>query len=119
MASESTCWLTLGAGQGVVVIGAVGWGVVCFTLYGAGILFATGQLAFGGIAIGQAGGALSLFLGQVGGAFTTIAQGALGVISRGQAAIGFDGQPFFESLYDELRGILRFRAAPYPDELPD
>ncbi len=114
---ESPCWLTIGAGMGVLVVGIGGVGVVCLTLYGAGILFASGQVAAGGIALAQGGVGFSMFIGQGGGAFTALGQVAVGVIADGQGALGVSGMPFFTRLNYELNQILRFRG-PLPKHAP-
>ena len=66
MVEDQWAWLTIGAGTGVLVVGAGGAGLVTFTLYGAGLLFGTGQVTAGLICMGQAGLGLVLFLGQAG-----------------------------------------------------
>lgn len=114
---ESPCWLTIGAGMGVLVVGLGGVGVVCLTLYGAGILFASGQVAAGGIALAQGGVGFSMFIGQAGGAFSALGQVAVGVIADGQGALGVSGMPFFARLNYELNQILRFRG-PLPKNAP-
>lgn len=114
---ELPCWLTIGAGMGVLVVGIGGVGVVCLTLYGAGILFASGQVAAGGIALAQGGVGFSMFIGQGGGAFTALGQVAVGVIADGQGALGVSGMPFFTRLNYELNQILRFRG-PLPKHAP-
>ena len=104
--SETLCWLTIGAGTGILVVGIGGVGVVCLTLYGAGILFASGQVAAGGIALGQGGIGVTMFIGQAGGAFTALGQVAVGAIADGQGALGVAGIPFFTRLNVELNQIL-------------
>ena len=115
--SESPCWLTIGAGMGVLVVGLGGVGVVCLTLYGAGILFASGQIAAGGIAVAQGGVGFSMVIGQAGGGFTALGQVAIGVIADGPGALGVTGLPFFAQLNYELNQILRFKG-PLPKHAP-
>jgi hypothetical protein len=103
------CWLVLGGGHGVLVVGLAGVGVVSLTLYGAGLLFATGQLAAGGIALGQCGVGLSGFAGQVGCGFVAFGQGVGGVVADGQGSVGIKGAPFLRTFNAELSQILRFR----------
>lgn len=114
---ETPCWLTIGAGMGVLVVGIGGVGVVCLTLYGAGILFASGQVAAGGIALAQGGVGFSMFIGQAGGAFTALGQISVGVIADGQGALGVTGLPFFAQLNYELNQILRLKG-PLPKHAP-
>ena len=52
---DQPAWLCVGGGAGVLVVGVGGVGVVSITLYGAGLLFATGQLAVGLLCIAQLG----------------------------------------------------------------
>ena len=103
---SNACWLTLGAGTGVVVVGIGGFGVVSLTLYGVGLLFATGQLAAGGIAFGQAGFGLSFFLGQAGVAPVAMGQVVGGGLVKGQGALGADGGPFLQELSREVNALL-------------
>jgi hypothetical protein len=101
---DEPCILTLGGGVGVIVVG-VGVGVVAFTMYGAGILFATGQVVAGCIAFGQAGIGLVFFGGQVGAGVTGVGQGILGVHTvmddKGR------GKPFLVELNRDLGKILK------------
>lgn len=105
-AEEEACWLTIGAGKGVVVVGMGGAGVVCFALYSVGLLFATGQLAAGGLAIGQVGFALSFWLGQAGAGPVAFGQLVGGAIADGQGALGVKGAPFLKELSADLNRIL-------------
>jgi hypothetical protein len=109
--SGQACWLTLGAGRGIVVVGMGGVGVVCFVFYGLGILFATGQLAAGGIAFGQVGLGLSFFFGQAGVAPVAMGQVVGGAQVVGQGALGPNGGPFLKQLSAELNRILGSKKA--------
>ncbi|MCA9578292.1 MAG: hypothetical protein R3B40_07540 [Polyangiales bacterium] len=97
------CWLAFGGGNGVVVVGLAGIGLVSLTLYGAGVFFATGQLAAGLLAIGQAGVGLIGWIGQVGGGMTGIGQLIFGWLVRGQLPVGADGRAFHGVLLRQLR----------------
>lgn len=103
---DDPCWLTLGAGKGVVVVGMGGMGVVCFALYSVGLLFATGQLAAGGLAIGQVGFALTFWIGQAGAGPVAFGQLVGGAIADGQGALGVKGAPFLEELSADLNRLL-------------
>ncbi len=109
MSEDEPCWLTLGGGVGVLVIGAGGIGIVVFGLYGAGVLFATGQLAVGCIAFGQVGIGPVMWVGQAGGGFVAGGQVAIGIIASGQGQVGFDGESFFDALKKDIDHIFRFR----------
>ncbi len=102
------CLLVLGIGVGGVVVG-VGAGLVALTWGGAGLLFATGQIALGAITFGQVGVALTFFAGQAGVGLTGIAQGVLGMetVSPGNAS----GKEFLTRLNRELGQILSLRRA--------
>lgn len=95
-------WLAFG-GLGVLVIG-VGLGVVSLSIYGAGILFATGQLAVGLTALGQLGLGFFLFLGQVGAGLHVGAQGGLG-FRRWTQGNNRD-ESYFRSLWGEVGELL-------------
>jgi hypothetical protein len=105
-AEEEPCWLTIGAGKGVVLVGMGGGGIVCFALYSVGLLFATGQLAAGGLAIGQVGFAGSFWLGQAGAGPVAFGQLVGGAIADGQGALGVKGAPFLKELSADLNRIL-------------
>lgn len=106
--AADACWLNLGGGTGVLVIGLAGAGVVSFTLYGAGVLFATGQLTAGGIAFGQLGIGLVLFLGQVGGGIIAGGQGVGGYLSWRQGGGSSPGARFIRALNEDMKDLLRF-----------
>ena len=106
LGSNTPCWLTLGAGPGVVVVGMGGVGLVSFTLYGAGLLLGTGQVAAGGIAIGQAGFGASAFLGQIGVAPVARGQAVAGALVQGQGKIGMDGTEYLKTLDAEVNALL-------------
>ena len=106
--SEDPAWLVLGGGVGVLVIGA-GVGLVVFGIAGAGILFATGQLAAGGICFAQGGLGFSFFCGQGGAGVTAFGQVVGGAVVAGQGALGFDGAEHLRQLNGDLGRILAFR----------
>lgn len=114
-AEEEPCWLTIGAGKGVVLVGMGGAGVVCFALYSVGLLFATGQLAAGGLTIGQVGFGGSFFLGQAGVGPVALGQVVGGALVAGQGALGARGGDFLKELSGELNQILGKRAAVEPE----
>lgn len=99
-------WLAMG--RGVVVVGA-GVGVVAYTIYGAGLLFATGQLAVGLIATGQVGAGPTLFLGQAGAGLLAAGQVVGGVLTVGQGTVGWDGAELFAELHEDLTDLFFFR----------
>lgn len=105
---DEACWLAWGSGgRGVLVVAAGGLGVVSLTIYGAGVLFASGQLALGGIVLGQAGFGLSFSLSQLAVAFAARGQLAIGVIVEGQGQLGIDGTDFFAQTADELTELIK------------
>ncbi|MBO6934447.1 MAG: hypothetical protein JJ863_05720 [Deltaproteobacteria bacterium] len=116
-AEEEPCWLTIGAGQGVVLVGMGGAGVVCFALYSVGLLFATGQLAAGGLAIGQVGFGGSFFLGQAGVGPVALGQLVGGALVAGQGALGASGGDFLKELSAELNQILGKGGEPPPPKV--
>lgn len=102
------CWLALG-GTGGLVLGA-GVGVVCYALYGAGLLMATGQLTGAlGIAFGQLGVGGVFYCGQVGAGLTGLGQGIAGYRVAGQGTLGGAGATFLRQLDRSLDEILSFR----------
>jgi hypothetical protein len=103
-ASTDPAWISVG-GAGVIVIGA-GYGVVAFTLYGAGLLFATGQLAVGLVAFGQLVVGVLFFLGQLGLGIAGAGQVAVGVSVVGQGQLGWDGETFLKRLSSDLDDAL-------------
>ena len=107
--SSEPAWLALGTGVGVLMVGMGGVGVVAITLYGAGLLFATGQLAVGLVAMGQVGFGLILWLGQLGGAFVTAGQMVGGRLAWGQGQLGSDGSAFFMQLHEDLTDLCGFK----------
>ncbi|MCA9534483.1 MAG: hypothetical protein KC593_12420 [Myxococcales bacterium] len=106
LAPVQPCWLAFGGGNGVLVVGLAGFGLVSLTLYGAGLFFATGQLAGGLLAIGQAGVGVIGWIGQVGAGTTGIGQLIFGWLVRGQLAIGADGTAFQQMLGRQLASAL-------------
>ena len=109
IAHPDPCWIQLGGGSGVLVVGIGGFGIVSLTIYGAGLLFATGQLAAGGIALGQVGVGISAFVGQAGGGLVALGQLVIGAVVAGQVPIGIRGAEFFEQLSGELVELLSWR----------
>ena len=107
------CWFAFGGGKALVVVGLAGAGLVCITLYGVGILFATGQLALGGLAIGQAGAGIIGWIGQVGAGLTGVGQLIFGVYVQGQLPIGANGGAFHAALSRQLQSTLRRAGEPY------
>jgi hypothetical protein len=100
------CWIGIGA-KAVIVLGG-GVGVIEIGLYGAGILFATGQLAGGLLAVGQLAIGVVGFLGQVATGMVGMAQGGVGWITVTQGGDNEDGKAFFKRLSADLEEALRF-----------
>lgn len=115
-ASTQPCWLVVGTGQGVLVIGAAGVGLVALTLYGAGLFFATGQLAAGLLAIGQLGFGVLGWIGQVGVGLTGRGQLIGGLLVDGQAALGSTDSGFGGRLSRDVKAVLAAPGAPYEFE---
>jgi hypothetical protein len=113
VASVNPCWLAFGGGTGVLVVGVGGVGLVALTVYGAGIFFATGQLAAGLLAIGQAGVGVIGWIGQVGAGMTGVGQLIFGWLVRGQLPIGADGAAFHQMLGRQLKSTLSRPGSPY------
>jgi len=111
--SLEPCWLAFGGGNGVLVVGLTGVGLVSLTLYGAGVFFATGQLAAGLLAIGQAGVGLIGWIGQVGAGTTGVGQLIVGWLVRGQLPIGKDGKAFQTMMLRQLHAALGRIGTPY------
>lgn len=107
--SVEPAWLTLGMGTGVLVVGGGGVGVVAITAYGAGILFATGQLSAGLIAFGQLGFGLILFLGQVGAGTIAAGQAVGGGLVWAQGGLGYSGKEFIKELNTDIADLMKFR----------
>ena len=107
--SEEPAWLSLGSGVGVLMVGFGGAGVIAITLYGFGLLFATGQLAVGLVAMGQVGFGIILWLGQAGGAFLAGGQVVGGRLAWGQGQLGGDGEQFFTDLHKDLSDLFKFK----------
>lgn len=107
------CWLAFGGGNGVLVVGLAGFGLVSLTVYGVGVFFATGQLAAGLLAIGQVGVGVVGWLGQAGGGMTGVGQLIVGWLVRGQVRLGADGAAFHAMLSRQLRATLVQPGAPY------
>lgn len=102
--SGEPAWIAMG-GVGVIVLG-VGFGVVAFTLYGAGVLFATGQLAGGLIAFGQLAVGLLFFVAQLGFGIAGVGQLAVGGLVAGQVPVGFDGKAFLRRMEQDFTRML-------------
>lgn len=109
MSADEPCWLQLGVGEGVVVMGGGGVGVILIGAYGVGILFAIGQLAGGLIAVCQVGVGLVFFLGQLAFGLTGLGQVAIGGLVQGQGKLGRDGTEFLEQLNEEVNAALGWR----------
>lgn len=107
--SSATGWLTIGNGSGVLMVGLGGVGIVAFTLAGAGLLFATGQVAAGSICMGQAGLGLVAFLGQAGTGLVGAGQVIVGGLGWAQGRLAFDGKAFILGLNADLDDLFRFR----------
>lgn len=106
--SKHPCWIAIG-GYGVVALGA-GVGVIEYGLYGAGILFGTGQVCAGLIAMGQVGVGLLLYLGQAGFGFLGFGQGVGGWMTHYQGGDKRDGREFGEEIRKDLRDLFAFRS---------
>lgn len=102
---EEPAWIAL-SGVGVIVLGA-GFGVVAFTLYGAGVLFATGQLAAGLFAFGQLAAGLVCFVAQLGFGASGVGQLAIGGLVWGQAPVGLDGEEFLKQMNRDVSELLK------------
>lgn len=102
---EQPAWISFG-GVGVIVLGA-GFGVIAFTLYGVGLLFATGQLAAGLFAFGQLVAGLLCFVAQLGIGASGVGQLAVGGLVVGQAPIGFDGEEFLKRMNADINELLK------------
>jgi hypothetical protein len=107
--SGTTGWLTIGGGAGVLMVGFGGVGLVTFTLYGAGLLFGTGQATAGSICMGQAGLGLVAFLGQAGTGLVGAGQVIVGGLGWAQGRLAFDGKEFILGLNADLDDLFRFR----------
>lgn len=100
------CWIGVGA-YAVIALGA-GVGMIELGMYGAGVLFATGQLAGGLIAMGQLAIGVVGFLGQVATGMVGAAQGGLGWLTVTQGGDNDEGKAFLKQLSAELDETLRF-----------
>jgi hypothetical protein len=100
------CWIALG-GFGVIVVG-MGAGLVEIGIFGAGVLFATGQLSLGLIAFGQLALGPIFYCGQVGVGLVGMGQGGLGVLKIGQGDTSGEGRRFLDQLSGELNELLAF-----------
>jgi hypothetical protein len=103
-ATSDPAWISIG-GAGVIVLGA-GYGIVAFTLYGAGLLFATGQLAAGLVAFGQLAVGVLFFVAQLGLGLVGVGQVAIGFSVVGQGQLGWDGETFLRRLSNDLDDVL-------------
>jgi hypothetical protein len=108
LADDTFSWIAFGAGAGVIVLGA-GVGVVAFTVIGAGLLFGTGQVTAGCIAMGQAGLGLVAFLGQAGTGLVGAGQVVIGALGWAQGRLAMDGEQFIKDLNADLNETLKFR----------
>ncbi len=116
MSADEPCWLQLGVGEGVVVMGGGGMGVIVIGAYGVGLLFAVGQLAAGLISVCQVGVGLVFFVAQLGGGLAGVGQVAVGGLVQGQGKLGVDGSDFLEQLNDEVNAALGWKRARDPDD---
>ena len=100
------CWLAFLGGNGALVVGVGGAGLVAYTIIGVGVFFAIGQLAAGLLAIAQLGVGLVGFIGQVGGGTVGLGQLVIGRYVRGQVPVGGDGAEYHAVLSRQLRSAL-------------
>ena len=117
VATEQICWLSIGTGFGVLFVGVAGAGIVAVALAaGGGLLFGTGQLSCGLIAIGQLAIGITFTLGQLGVGLTGLGQRMIGGLVQGQVGLGKDGEGFLGQLKKDLNELLALprRAAPAP-----
>jgi hypothetical protein len=104
------CWLTLGFGTGVLFVGLAGAGAVGIGLAaGGGLLFGSGQVAAGTIAVGQLALGILFVIGQLGFGVAGVGQLIVGVLVKGQAELGKNGGPFLQKLDEDLNEALTFR----------
>jgi len=103
--ADQPCWIT-GGGFGVLALGA-GVGVVAIGLYGAGLLFATGQLAAGLLVVGQLAIGVVGFLGQVATGLVGMGQGGVGALTVTQGGDNAEGKAFLKQLSAEMGEALR------------
>jgi len=103
--SHQVAWISLG-GTGAVVIGG-GVGLVEIGVYGVGLLFATGQVCAGGVAIGQAAFGLCFVLAQLGLGLLGVVQGGAGGYMKAQGALAADGDRIVGALDAWLGRVLR------------
>lgn len=112
VATEQTCWLSIGLGYGVLFVGIAGGGVVAIGLgAGVGVLFGVGQLSVGMIAVGQLAIALVYALAQLGVAMTGQGQLIAGLLVQGQVGLGKDGAGFLSQLGKDLNHVLSFKGS--------
>jgi hypothetical protein len=105
--TEEICWLSLGAGYGVLFVGLAGVGVVAIALAGGGgLLFGSGQLSCGLIAMGQLAVGVVFTLAQLGVGMTGLGQLLLGGLVKGQVALGKDGGAFLSQLNQDIDRLL-------------
>lgn len=110
VASDRICWLSLGMGYGVLHVGVVGAGVVCLAVgAGGGVIFGTGQVTCGLIAIGQLGIGVVFSLAQLGTGLAGLGQLIVGLLVKGQVGLGKDGGTFLSRLREDLDKVLAFR----------
>jgi hypothetical protein len=108
--TSDPAWLAVGTGQGILVVGIGGVGVVTFGFYGAGILFATGQGAIGLFAIGQLAVGVVFVICQLGVGLSGIGQVLAGGLVVGQGTLGADGEPYLRRLNEDVNGLLSWSA---------
>lgn len=118
--SEDPAWLQLGGAPslapGVLTVGLGGIGIVTYGLYGAGVLFATGQVAVGLFAIGQLAIGVVFVICQLGAGLSGIGQVLGGGLVVGQGTLGGDGKKFLERLNRDVNVLLSWNALPKEED---
>jgi hypothetical protein len=105
---EDSSWIAMG-GKGVIVLGA-GFGLVEYGLYGAGALFACGQVAGGLLAFGQLAVGPIFVCGQLVFGMLGLGQVFVGGWGIGQGKLAKDGMALLKHLDEDLDDVLRFRS---------
>jgi hypothetical protein len=105
--TETICWLSIGTGFGVLFVGLAGAGVVAIGLAGGGgLLFGSGQLSCGLIALGQLAVGVVFTLAQLGVGMAGLGQLILGGLVKGQVGVGKDGGAFLSRLNQDIDRVL-------------
>lgn len=117
---DEPAWLQVGGsdpevGPSGLVIGLGGVGFVTYGVYGAGILFATGQLAVGLFAIGQLAVGVVFVICQLGAGLSGVGQVLAGGLVVGQGTLGGDGEGFLKFLNEDIDARLSWK----PETLPE